>query len=65
LLGAAGAAGIRLIGEVEPGVALGTVESGRLLPIVLKPGAFGSPQALVRSRAVLHRLAAAQASLGP
>jgi uncharacterized protein YgbK (DUF1537 family) len=65
LLAAAGAVGIRLIGEVEPGVACGTVEGARPLPVVLKPGAFGSPQALVRSRAVLHRLAAAQASPGP
>ena len=62
LLGAAGAAGIRLAGEVEPGVACGTMEGVRPLPVVLKPGAFGSPQALVRSRAVLHRLAVAQAS---
>jgi 4-hydroxythreonine-4-phosphate dehydrogenase len=65
LLGAAGAAGIRLAGEVEPGVACGTVEGARPVPVVLKPGAFGSPQALVRSRAVLHRLAVAQASPGP
>jgi uncharacterized protein YgbK (DUF1537 family) len=61
LLGIAGAAGIRLAGEVEPGVAFGQVQGGRPLPIALKPGAFGSSQALVRSRAVLHRLAAVQA----
>lgn len=65
LLGVAGAAGIRLGGEVEPGVAFGTVEGGRTMPVVLKPGAFGSSAALVRSRAVLHRLAAAQISRVP
>jgi 4-hydroxythreonine-4-phosphate dehydrogenase len=58
LLTAAGAAGIRLIGEVEPGVPLGTVEQWRDLPIVTKAGAFGSPQTLVRCRRVLHRWSA-------
>ena len=58
LLTAAGAAGIRLAGEVEPGVPRGTVEGLHDLPIVTKAGAFGSPQALVRSRAALHRVLA-------
>lgn len=56
LLAAAGATGIRLAGEVEPGVPFGTVEGWRNLPIVTKAGAFGSPQTLVRCRAALQRL---------
>ena len=55
LLTAAGAAGIRLVGEVEPGVPMGTVEDWHDLPIVTKAGAFGTPQTLVRCRAALHR----------
>jgi D-threonate/D-erythronate kinase len=53
LLGAAGALGIRLVGEVEPGVPLGIVEGWRNLPIVTKAGAFGTPQTLVHCRTAL------------
>lgn len=56
LLDAAGAAGIRLLGEVEPGVPLGTVLGWRDLPIVTKAGAFGTERTLVHSRAALRRL---------
>ena len=56
LLDAVGAAGIRLLGEVEPGVPLGTAVGWRDLPIVTKAGAFGSERTLVRCRAVLRRL---------
>jgi len=56
LLTAAGAVGIRLVGEVEPGVPLGTMEGWHNLPIVTKAGAFGTPQTLVRCRAALRRL---------
>jgi uncharacterized protein YgbK (DUF1537 family) len=58
LLNAAGAVGIRLVGEVEPGVPLGTVEGWHNLPIVTKAGAFGTPQTLVRCRAALRRFLA-------
>jgi D-threonate/D-erythronate kinase len=58
LLTAAGAAGIRLVGEVEPGVPLGTVEGWHDLPIVTKAGAFGAPQTLVRCRAALRNFLA-------
>jgi len=58
LLAAAGAVGIRLLGEVEPGVPLGTVEGWHNLPIVTKAGAFGTPQTLVHCRAALHHLVA-------
>ncbi|MBV8090371.1 MAG: four-carbon acid sugar kinase family protein [Alphaproteobacteria bacterium] len=60
LLTAAGAVGIRLVGEVEPGVPLGTMEGWHNLPIVTKAGAFGTPQTLVRCRAALRRLLAQQ-----
>jgi uncharacterized protein YgbK (DUF1537 family) len=58
LLTAAGAVGIRLLGEVEPGVPLGTVEGWHNLPIVTKAGALGTPQTLVHCRAALHHLVA-------
>jgi 4-hydroxythreonine-4-phosphate dehydrogenase len=60
LLAAAGAVGIRLVGEVEPGVPLGTIEGWHKLPIVTKAGAFGTPQTLVRCRAALRCLLAQQ-----
>jgi 4-hydroxythreonine-4-phosphate dehydrogenase len=56
VLDGVGAAGIRLLGEVEPGVPLGTAVGWRDLPIVTKAGAFGSERTLVRCRAVLRRL---------
>ena len=54
LLNAAGAAGIRLLGEVEPGVPLGTAEGWGDLPVITKAGAFGNAETLVRCRAVLR-----------
>jgi D-threonate/D-erythronate kinase len=60
LLTAAGAVGIRLVGEVEAGVPLGTMEGWHNLPIVTKAGAFGTPQTLVHCRAALRRLLAQQ-----
>jgi D-threonate/D-erythronate kinase len=60
LLAAAGAVGIRLVGEVEPGVPLGTIEGWHNLPIVTKAGAFGTAQTLVRCRSALRRLLAQQ-----
>src|SRR6202043_2501527 len=56
LLDAAGAAGIRLLGEVEPGVPLGRALGWRDLPIVTKAGAFGTARTLVHCRAALHHL---------
>ena len=56
LLDAAGAAGIRLLGEVEPGVPLGTALGWRNLPIVTKAGAFGTARTIVHCRAALRRL---------
>lgn len=54
LLNAAGAAGIRLFGEVEPGVPLGTAEGWGDLPVITKAGAFGNAGTLVRCRAALR-----------
>jgi D-threonate/D-erythronate kinase len=54
VLNAAGISGIRLAGEVEPGVPLGTSEGGYArIPIITKAGAFGDPETLVRCRAAL------------
>ena len=54
VLNAAGISGIRLVGEVEPGVPLGTGEGGcARIPIITKAGAFGDPETLVRCRAAL------------
>ena len=54
LLNAAGAAGIRLRGEVEAGVPLGTAEGWQDLPVITKAGAFGNAGTLVRCRAALR-----------
>jgi len=54
VLDAAGIVGIRLAGEVEPGVPLGTGEDGcTRIPIITKAGAFGDLETLVRCRAAL------------
>jgi D-threonate/D-erythronate kinase len=55
-LGAVGAAGLHLVGEVEPGVPLGVAATPRPLPLVTKAGAFGGPATLVRCRAALRAL---------
>lgn len=48
------AAGLRLCGEIEPGVPLSLAEGWRRLPVVTKAGAFGSEQTFLRCRALLH-----------
>lgn len=55
-LGALGAGGLYLLGEVEPGVPIGIADAKRPLPVVTKAGAFGTSQTLVRARAALKRL---------
>ena len=42
VLGALGAAGLHLLGEVEPGVPLGIADAKRPVPVVTKAGAFGT-----------------------
>ncbi|HUB44380.1 MAG TPA: four-carbon acid sugar kinase family protein [Acetobacteraceae bacterium] len=54
LLTALGAAGLRLVCEIEPGVVLSTAEGGRALPVITKAGAFGTPETLQHCRAVLR-----------
>jgi D-threonate/D-erythronate kinase len=58
LLKAVGVAGIRLVGEIEPGIPLGTAEGGCHLAIVTKAGAFGTPETLVHCRTALRRFLA-------
>jgi uncharacterized protein YgbK (DUF1537 family) len=64
LLGALGATGLYLEGEVEPGVPRGVSDSEPPLAIVTKAGAFGDPQTLSRSRAALRRVRTASAGAG-
>jgi len=40
--------GIRLLGEIEPGLALGMTRGKVQVPIVTKPGAFGDENCLIR-----------------
>lgn len=52
-LGAMGASGLHLVGEVEPGVPIGMTDTAPPLPVVTKAGAFGSPETLRRCLAAL------------
>jgi len=61
VLGALGAGGLHLLGEVEPGVPIGIADAKRPLPVVTKAGAFGTPPTLQRCRAALKRLVGAAA----
>jgi 4-hydroxythreonine-4-phosphate dehydrogenase len=54
LLGALGATGLHLVGEVEPGVPLGVTDSEPPLAVITKAGAFGNPGTLSRCRAALR-----------
>ncbi|WP_109488739.1 four-carbon acid sugar kinase family protein [Occallatibacter savannae] len=48
---------LRLLGEVEPGLAFSVADRWlRPLPVITKAGAFGSPQTLVRSHEFLAKL---------
>jgi D-threonate/D-erythronate kinase len=55
-LSALDAGGIRLYGEVQPGIPLGTVVAGAQpgLPVITKAGGFGTPDALVQAIQVLR-----------
>ncbi len=49
-----GATGLRLKGEIEPGVPFAIAEGGRRLPVITKAGAFGRDDTLLRCRAMLR-----------
>ena len=49
-----GISGLRLQGELEPGVPVGMSIGKTEIPVVTKAGAFGSSSTLVRCRAALH-----------
>ena len=51
VLRALGASGLRLAGEIEPGLALGTLAGGPFdgLVVMTKAGGFGDADALVRA----------------
>ncbi|GMA15309.1 four-carbon acid sugar kinase family protein (plasmid) [Deinococcus metallilatus] len=50
---ALGATGLRLFGEIEPGVPYGQLVGPRPLPVVTKAGGFGQPQTLVNAQQAL------------
>ena len=54
MLDATGVNSLRLVGEVEPGVAIAISECTQAWSIVTKAGAFGSPDTLVRAHAMLR-----------
>jgi uncharacterized protein YgbK (DUF1537 family) len=54
ILIASGISGLRLRGEVEPGVPLGVGIGEHAVPVVTKAGAFGDRQTLLRCRAALR-----------
>jgi 4-hydroxythreonine-4-phosphate dehydrogenase len=56
LLKVIGAAGLRLIREIEPGITLSMVRGGIFdgRPVVIKAGAFGSSDTMRHCQAVLH-----------
>jgi len=57
VLTALGATGLRLVGEIEPGVPLAVAPlAGRDLPVVTKAGAFGTPETLARALARLRAI---------
>jgi 4-hydroxythreonine-4-phosphate dehydrogenase len=54
VLQAFGHGGLHLVGEVQPGVPLSMTEGPRHMPVVTKAGAFGTPDILIRCRAILR-----------
>lgn len=57
ILRAWGIAGLRIMGEVEPGLAHSIAEGWRRpLPVLTKAGAFGKPETLLRCREFLRAL---------
>ena len=51
-----GISGVRLVGEVEPGVPIGLAAGPRPLIVALKAGSFGSDGTLVAARAAVRSL---------
>ena len=56
LLRAWGVSALRLVAEVEPGVAVSISRGARPIGVVTKAGAFGTPDALVKARDTLHKM---------
>src|SRR3546814_20231514 len=54
LLSGFGVSGIRLLDEIEPGVALGVTLGQLSIPVATKAGAFGDEESLVRIAARLR-----------
>jgi uncharacterized protein YgbK (DUF1537 family) len=54
VLSSVGAAGIRILGEIEPGVPIGWTMGALALPVVTKAGAFGGPLTLLAALRALE-----------
>jgi uncharacterized protein YgbK (DUF1537 family) len=55
LLSEAGTSGLRMIGEIEPGVTLSITRGEMELPMVMKAGAFGNPATLLNAVQFLRK----------
>jgi uncharacterized protein YgbK (DUF1537 family) len=55
LLSKTGASGLRMIGEIEPGVTLSITRGEMELPMVMKGGAFGNPATLLNAVQFLRK----------
>lgn len=58
VMAALGIGVVRLLGEVVPGVPLGMAQGAHAVPLIIKAGAFGSPDTLLRCRERLRAQAA-------
>jgi len=54
VLGAWGITGLRIVGEIEPGVSIAIASGALGIAVVTKPGAFGSAGVLIEARGRLH-----------
>jgi uncharacterized protein YgbK (DUF1537 family) len=55
ILSAMGSKGLRLIGEIEPGVPLSVAAGIKPIPVITKAGAFGSRETLLRCHETLRQ----------
>jgi 4-hydroxythreonine-4-phosphate dehydrogenase len=68
ILSAMGATGLRLAGEIEPGVPLSVATGIKPIPVITKAGAFGARETLFHCHEILRRtrvVSACAANIGP
>lgn len=64
VLSAMGSKGLRLIGEIEPGVPLSVAAGIKPIPVITKAGAFGSRETLLRCYETLRQARAESSNAG-